>query len=100
MNSAVRNARTVPAKGTRGRRLGGRATSAVGIGGLAAVTMVTDERNLGVLLVAGVVGVWLNLVIAIQLTAVTGRIALLAVKAGQDPIPGLRLLSSVLRATR
>jgi len=85
--------------GKSGRLLIGRASSAAGISGLAALTTVTDERGVKALLAVAVAVLALHLVIAATLTFVAGRIALLAVKGGQDPIRIIQVLISFLRAT-
>jgi hypothetical protein len=84
----------------RGRQLSGRASSAAGIGGLAALTMVTDGRGTTAVLVIAAVALTLHLLITAMVTAVVTRIALSAARAGEDPVQLVRVLISFLRATR
>jgi hypothetical protein len=100
MSPSTRRTPDGPPRAKRGRQLIGRTSSAAGIGSLAALTMVTNEKGIAALLVIASIIFTLHLVIAAVLTAVASRIALHAVKAGQDPVRLIQVLISLLRATR
>ncbi|RKN40306.1 hypothetical protein D7223_27295 [Micromonospora endolithica] len=64
------------------------------------MTTMTNEQGATALLVIASVILTLHIVITAVLTAVASRIALHAVKDGQDPIRLIQLLISFLRAIK
>jgi hypothetical protein len=66
----------------------------------AALTTATNGGGATALLAVVAALLALHLFVAVVLAAVTARIALAAVRAGQDPVRILGLLVSLLRSTR